>query len=80
MNEKIWARTNQVIKDSDTLYSIPEGTFVRLLPWMKQKEYANVQMEYIADGYIREIFVKEAWVEKLTKEEVKLMDFFFKAW
>lgn len=81
MNEKIWARTNRPIKNEGCNYDIKTGAFVRIMPWIKQREYKNVQIEYITDtGHIGEIFVKEAWVEPLTKDEIRLLNFFFEPW
>lgn len=79
MNKKVWARTNRPIQDNSHDCEIQEGSFVRILPWMTQKEFGNVKIEYInPNGYPYEVFAKEAHLTKLTNEEVKFMDFLFK--
>lgn len=79
MNEKIWARTNRPIQDKTRDYEIQEGAFIRILPWMIQKDHRNIKIEYIgSNGYPYELFVREDHLTKLTKEEVKFMDFLFK--
>lgn len=81
MNEKIWATVKTPIEVKSHQYVIPEGTFVRIMPWLTQREFGNVKIEYISNtGSIHEVFVKEAWLEKLTDEEVSLLDFFYEPW
>lgn len=81
MNDKIWAVTIARVYDKGFGYEIPEGAFVRILPWMAQKEYGNVKIEYIAQGDgLREVYCKEKYLEKLTKAEVRLMDLLYKDW